>query len=161
MKFGEVLLQMQLINEHQLDVALKEQDYNVSTVGYSEPLGNILLRNGVISESDHELALIEYFKLLTEDESQPVYVRQTARVAYNSMREKNRENCLAEETKLTMLKKISEYEDKIGQFKKSIATLSKMEQKKVIVETIDKENKEIDKLIAKIEVLRTDLEKFA
>jgi hypothetical protein len=161
MKFGEVLLKLGMINDHQLDIALKEQDYNLKSVGYSEPLGNILLRNAIINDDQHVTGLVEYFKLLSENESEPAYVRETAKVAFNAMANRDRENCISDETKIIILQKINEYEDKIGQFNKSIATLSKMEQKKVIIETIDKEKKEIDKLIGKIDLLRKDLEQFA
>lgn len=161
MKFGEVLLKLGIINEHQLDVALKEQEYNTKTVGYSEPIGNILLRNGIISEEQHSDGLIEYFKLLSEDEKEPSYVRETAKVAFKAMQSKGVEGTISEETKMIILQKINEYEEKIAQFEKSIQTLGKMEQKRVIVETIDKEKREIDKLINKITSLRKDLEKFS
>ncbi|OHD56207.1 MAG: hypothetical protein A2Y33_00100 [Spirochaetes bacterium GWF1_51_8] len=161
MRFGEVMLKLGMINDHQLDIALKEQEYNLTSVGYSEPIGNILLRNGIINDDQHATALVEYFKELSHNESEPSYVRETAKVAYNAMASRSRENSISDETKIIILQKISEYEDKIGQFNKSIATLSKMELKKVITETIDKEKKEIDKLIGKIESLRKDLEQFA
>lgn len=161
MKFGEVLLGMGLINEHQLDLALKEQEYNTKTVGYSEPLGNILLRNGIINEEQHSQGLVQYFKILSENESEPSYVRETAKVAFKAMQKETGEGSISEETKMIILQKINEYEEKIAQFEKSINTLSKMEQKRVIVETIDKEKREIEKLISKITVLRRDLEIFS
>lgn len=160
MKFGEVLLEMGGISTQQLELALKEQEYNLKTVGYSEPIGNILLRNGLISEAQHEEALVQYFKVLAEAHDQPAYVRETAKIAYQAI-EKRTENSLSEETKMLILRKMNEYEEKIGQFERSISTLNKMEKKKVIEETIDKEKKEIEKLLRKIEALKTDLEKFS
>lgn len=160
MRIGEVLLDMGIINSHQLDIALREQEYNLKSVGYSEPLGNILLRNAIITEEQQGKALVQYFKKLSEDSEQPAYVRETAKVAYNAMNQKG-DGALSQETKMIILQKISEYEEKIGQFEKSITTLNKMEEKKVIVETIEKEKREIDKLIKKIETIRQDLEKFS
>lgn len=161
MKFGEVLIQIGIISEQQLNIALKQQEYNMSTVGYSEPLGNILLRNGIITLEQQENALVEYFRLLSEDDDEPNYVRETAKVAYRSLQKETGEGSLSEETKMVILQKISDHEDRILQFEKSITTLSKMEQKRVITETIEKEKREIEKLIAKIETLRHDLEIFS
>lgn len=160
MRFGEVLLKSGYINDHQLDLALKEQEYNLKTIGYSEPIGSIMLRNGIIDEETHEKALIDYFRILSEDEEEPSYVRETAKIAYRAMQKETGEGQLSEETKMIILQKISEYEEKITQFEKSIATLSKMEQKRVIVDTIAKEKREIEKLINRIEILRKDLEIF-
>lgn len=160
MLFGEVLLQLQMINQHQLDVALKEQEYNRKSVGYAEPLGNIMLRNGIITEEDHNEGLVHYFKILSENESEPPYVKETAKIAYNAMLNKKQEGTLSEETKVVILRTISDYEERINQLEKSITTLGKMEQKKVIVETIEKEKKEIEKFIKKIEIIRKDLEQF-
>jgi rubrerythrin len=160
MKFGEVLLEMGLITPHQLDVALREQEYNLKSVGYSETIGSILLRNGVITEEQHQNALMKYFQFLSEDEEQPSYVRETAKVALRAVSQQG-ENSLSEETKMIIIQKVNEYEEKINQFEKSINTLSKMEQKRVITETIEKEKKEIEKLISKIDILRNDLEKYS
>ena len=161
MKFGEILLELGYVNQQQLDVALKEQEYNLKTVEYSEPLGNILLRNGIINEDQHVQALLNYFKQLADDLEQPSYVRETAKVALKAMETKSGDEKLSVESKITLLKKIHEYEEKIVQFEKSINTLSKLEQKRVIVETIEKENKEIQSLIKKIEILKKDIEKFS
>lgn len=161
MLFGEVLLQLQMINEHQLDVALKEQEYNRKSVGYAEPLGNIMLRNGIITEDEHNEALVHYFKILSENDHEPRYVQETAKIAYNAMLSRKKEGSLSEETKVVILRTISDYEERINQLEKSIVTLGKMEQKKVITETIEKEKKEIEKFIKKIEIIRQDLEQFA
>ncbi len=161
MLFGEVLLQLQMINEHQLDVALKEQEYNRKSVGYAEPLGNIMLRNGIITEEEHNEGLVHYFKILSENDNEPRYVQETAKIAYNSMLSKKSEGSLSEETKVVILRTISDYEERINQLEKSIQTLGKMEQKKVIIETIEKEKKVIEKFIKKIEIIRKDLEQFA
>ena len=161
MLFGEVLLQLQMINQHQLNVALKEQEYNRKSVGYAEPIGNIMLRNGIITEEEHAEALLHYFKILSETDKEPAYVRETAKVAYEAIRHQKTESTLSEETKMIILRTISEYEERISQLEKSISTLSKMEQKKVIVETVEKEKKEIEKLIKKIEIIKEDLEHFS
>ena len=160
MRFGEVLIELGFITQEQLDIALKEQEYNLQTIQYSEPIGNILLRNGVITEKQHDQALLEYFKRLSQDETQPAYVKETAKVACKAMMIKETEGKLSEESKLALLKKIHEYEEKIAQYEKSINTLSKLEPKKVILETIEKENKEIQNLIKKIEIIKKDVEKF-
>ena len=161
MLFGEVLLSMGIVSQAQLDLVLKEQEYNLKTVEYSEPIGNILLRNGIITEEQHLHALLRYFKELASDGTEPSYVRETAKVAIKSIETAETENKLSDESKITLLKKIHEYEEKITQFEKSINTLSKLEPKKVILDTIEKEHKEIDNLIKKIEILKTDIEKFS
>lgn len=161
MRFGEILLDMGFISQEQLEVSLKEQEYSLKTVNYSEPLGNILLRNGIITDDQHEQALLRYFQQLADDNDQPSYVRETAKVAVKAFASKSGGEKLSEESKITLLKKIHEYEEKIVQFEKSITTLSKLEQKRVIVETIEKENREIQSLIRKIEVLKQDIEKFS
>lgn len=161
MRFGEILLELGYINQHQLDMALKEQEYNLKTVEYSEPIGNILLRNGIIDEDKHLKSMIEYFKRLSVANEEPSYVRETAKVALKAIESTSSDEKLSEESKITLLKKIHEYEEKIAQFEKSIGTLSKLEPKKVIVETIDKENKEIQNLISRIEILKKDIEKFS
>jgi hypothetical protein len=161
MRFGEILLDMGFVSQEQLEVSLKEQEYSLKTVQYSEPLGNILLRNGIITEEQHEKALLRYFQQLANDMEQPAYVRETAKVATHAFESKSGGEKLSEESKITLLKKIHEHEEKIAQFEKSISTLSKLEQKRVIVETIEKENREIQSLIHKIEVLKQDIEKFS
>ena len=138
-----------------------EQEESRKNSQYEEPLGNIMIRKGVISEEQLDKALVEYFKYLAADPQEAAYVRETAKVAMKALDRKSSSDRLSEESKLTMLRRIHEYEEKIAYLEKSIRNLSSMEQKKVIVETIDKENKEIQQLLHRIEILRKDLEKFS
>ena len=161
MRIGEVLMKMGFITRGQLEAMIIEQEESRKNSQYEEPLGNIMIRKGVISEEQLDKALVEYFKYLAADPQEAAYVRETAKVAMKALDRKSSSDRLSEESKLTMLRRIHEYEEKIAYLEKSIRNLSSMEQKKVIVETIDKENKEIQQLLHRIEILRKDLEKFS
>ena len=161
MMIGEIMVKMGFISEEQLQVVIREQKESRESSEYVETIGNILLRKGVISEEQHNLALVDYFKFLANDEGQPPYVKETAKVAMRAIERKSNNEKLSEETKLTVLKKIHEYEEKIAYDEKSINALSKLEPKKVIMDTIEKEKKEIKSLLQKIDVLKKDLERFS
>ncbi|QJR22022.1 hypothetical protein BREVNS_1272 [Brevinematales bacterium NS] len=161
MKFGEVLLHLKMITEKQLQMALEEQEYNIQTTNYTEPIGYILLRNGVITPEQHEEALLFYFRQLAEDASEPPYVRETARVACQALENKNRQNTLSEETKLAILKQIKEYEERIAYLEKSLTALNDMDPSPVVQESLERENRELKSLIQKIQNLRHDLEVFS
>ncbi|MCX7882247.1 MAG: hypothetical protein N2314_03370 [Brevinematales bacterium] len=161
MKFGEVLLHLQMISEKQLQMALEEQEYNIQTTNYTEPIGYILLRNGVITPEQHEKALLFYFRQLAEDGNEPPYVRETARVACHALENKNQQNALSEETKLAILKQIKEYEERIAYLEKSLTALNDMEPSPVVQESLERENRELKSLIQKIQHLRRDLEVFS
>ena len=161
MKIGEVMLKMGLINETQLENAIKEQNETKKNSVYTETLGNLMLRKGYITQEEHDKILVEYYRLLAEDEDQPSYVKETAKVALMAFNKSSSGERLAEESKLTILKRIYEYEEIIYQYKKSINVLRNLEQKKVITETIEKESEEINVLLQKIETLRKDLEKYS
>jgi hypothetical protein len=158
MKIGEIMIQMGFINKNQLDKVIDEQEKSRKNSEYVETVGNIMLRKGLINEEQHNHALIEYFKYLTQDNEQPLYVRETARVAMSAIEKKANGNKLSEEGKMTILKKIHEYEEKIVYDEKSIGALSNLEPKKVIMDTIDKEKKEIKALLEKIETLKKDMD---
>ncbi len=161
MKIGEVMLKMGIINETQLEATIKEQTHNRKKSKYQEPIGNILLRKGIIQEDQLDKALVSYFKYLIDDKEQPSYVREIAKVAMRSLERKSTGDRLSEESKLTILKKIQENEEKIAYLDKTIKNLANLEQRKVIVETIEKENKEIKMMMKKIDVLKKDLETFS
>ncbi|NPV38226.1 MAG: hypothetical protein HPY78_03000 [Brevinematales bacterium] len=161
MKFGEVLLHLKMITEKQLQMALEEQEYNIQTTNYTEPIGYILLRNGVITPEQHEEALLFYFRQLAEDMNEPPYVRETARVACQALENKNRQNTLSEETKLAILKQIKEYEERIAYLEKSLTALNDMDPSPVVQESLERENRELKSLIQKIQNLRHDLEVFS
>lgn len=161
MKIGEVMLKMGLISETQFEMAINEQNQSKISSIYTDTLGNLMLRKGYITQEEHDKALIEYYRYLAEDNYQPSYVKETAKVAMLAMGKNNAGERLAEESKLTILKKIYEYEEIIAQYEKSITVLKNLEQKKVILETIEKESEEIRVLLQKIETLRKDLEKYA
>jgi hypothetical protein len=158
MKIGEIMIKMGFINQNQLDKVIDEQEKIRKNSEYVETIGNTLLRKGVITDEQHNQALIEYFKYLSQDNEQPLYVRETARVAMSAFEKKANGNRLSEEGKLTILKKIHEYEEKIVYDEKSIGALGNLEPKKVIVDTIDKEKKEIKNLLEKIETLKKDMD---
>lgn len=161
MMIGEVMVKMGFISEDQLHAVIREQKDSRESSEYVETIGNILLRKGVITDEQHNLALVEYFKYLANDDSQPPYVKETAKVAMRAIERKSNSEKLSEETKLTVLKKIHEYEEKIAYDEKSINALGKLEPKKVIMDTIEKEKKEIKSLLQKIDVLKKDLERFS
>lgn len=161
MKIGEVMVNMGYINTHQLEEVIREQESSRNHSEYVETIGNILLRRGLINEDQLDRALIEYFHILVSDKEQPPFVRETAKVAMRAIEKKSTDEKLSEESKLTMLKKIHEYEEKIAYDEKSINALGTLEQKKVVLETIEKEKREIESLKGKIETLKKDLEKFS
>lgn len=146
MKFGEVLSSLGYINEQQLSIALKEQEYNIQTVAYSEPLGNILLRNGIINEQQHYEALIQYYKQLSNDTSEPAYVKETAKVALQALEKQGNGEKMSEEAKIALLEKIEFYKEKIGQ----LENINKIENEK-----------EIYGLIKKIGAITQDIHKFS
>lgn len=161
MKIGEVMLKMGVLTSGQLEAIIIEQEEERKNSTTVEPLGNYLIRKGLITEEKLDEVLVVYFKGLTTDSDQPSYVRETAKVAVKAIEKRSTSNRLSEESKLTILRKIHEYEEKIIYYEKSIKNLKNLEQKKVIVETIDKENKEIGHLMAKIDVLKKDLESLS
>jgi hypothetical protein len=161
MRIGEIMLKIGCINEAQMEEAIKEQEHNREISGYQEPIGNILIRKGIIREEQLNKSLVSYFQYLINDNEQPSYVRETAKVAMRSMERKPSGNRLSEETKLTLLKKIHEHEEAIAYLEKSLRNLSNMEQKKIVTDTIKRENKEINQLMNKIEILKKDLECFS
>ncbi len=161
MMIGEIMVKMGLISDDQLKVVVKEQQESRESSEYVETIGNILLRKGVINDEQHNSALVEYFKYLANDDTQPPFVKETAKVAMKAMERKSSAEKLSEESKLTVLKKIHEYEEKIAYDEKSINALSKLEPKKVIIDTIEKEKKEIKTLLSKIDTLKKDLERFS
>lgn len=161
MKFGEILLHFKMITEKQLQMALEEQEYNIQTTNYTEPIGYILLRNGIITPEQHEEALLFYFQQLADDPSEPAYVRETARVACRAFENKNKQGTLSEETKMAIFKQIKEYEERIAYLEKSLSALNDMEPSPVVSESLEKENRELKNLIQKIQKLRHDLEVFS
>lgn len=115
MMFGAVMISLGYINEQQLDFALREQEYNLQTVSYSEPIGSILLRNGIINEFQHISALLEYFKALILDENEPAHVKEMAKIAIKALDKSTTEDKMSEESKLILINKIEEYKEKILQ----------------------------------------------
>lgn len=161
MRIGEIMLKMDLISETQMEDAIREQETNRKKSNYQEPLGNILLRKGIIQESQLDKALVSYFNYLISDNEQPSYVREIAKVAMRSLERKSNGSRLSEEAKLTILKRIHEHEEEITYLEKSIRNLSGIEQKKVVVDTMEKETREIKQMMEKIEILKKDLECFS
>ncbi len=161
MKIGEIMLKMDLITESQMEEAIKEQEENRAKSNYQETIGNILLRKGIIQENQLDKALVAYFKYLINDNEQPSFVREIAKVAMRSLERKSNDSRLSEEAKLTILKKIHEHEEKIAYLEKSIRNLSGLEQKKIVTETMEREDKEIKQMIEKVEILKKDLECFS
>lgn len=158
MKIGELIVKLGFINEDQLNATIREQQESRERSEYVEPIGNILLRKGLMSEEQLNQSLIEYFKYLSNAPDEPVYVRETAKVAMRAIDSHTGGTRLSEESKITLMKKIHEYEEKIAYDEKSIQALSGLEQKKVILDTIEKEKREIKQLIEKIDTLKKDLE---
>jgi uncharacterized protein (UPF0147 family) len=146
MKFGEVLIKLGFITAQKLDVALQEQEYTLNTIGFSEPIGLIFLRNGVISEDQHAQAVVEYFKQVTLDPEKPDYVRKTAKIAISALEKNEDETRLSHQSKITLLNKIEECEEKIVQLE-----TSELPQKDLI----------ISQQIKAIEMIKKDLEQFA
>jgi uncharacterized protein (UPF0147 family) len=146
MKFGELLMEMGFINNEQLDIALKEQEYSLQTVSYTEPIGNILLRNGVINEKQHIKALLQYFRNIAKDTKEPLYVKETAKVAIKALGSKSEASKLSQESKIALIHKISEYEENISQLEHT--------------NTPQKE-KMVNDLIKRIKYIKKDIEKYA
>ncbi len=146
MKFGEVLIKLGFISAQKLDIALQEQEYTMKTIGFSEPIGMIFLRNGIISEDQHIQAVIEYFKNVSVDSEKPDYVRKTAKIALKALESDSGKNKLSQESKIALLNKIEECEEKIVQLETSELT-----QKDLI----------ISQQIKAIEMIKEDLERFS
>ncbi|MGC8764390.1 MAG: hypothetical protein ACP5QT_00675 [Brevinematia bacterium] len=161
MKIGEVLIKLGYINRGQLEAVIIEQEETRKNSQFTEPLGYILIRKGLITEEQLDNALYEYFKYLSTDENEPSYVRETAKVAIKALEKKSSGNRLSQEAKLTILRRIQDYEERITFYEKSIKNLKTLEPKKIVTETIEKEEKEIKKTMKKIETLKEDLEKFS
>ncbi len=161
MKIGEVLIKLGYINKTQLEAIIIEQEEIRKNSQYNEPIGYILIRKGLITEEQLDNALYEYFKFLSMDENEPAYVRETAKVAIKALEKKSSGDRLSQETKLTILRRIQDYEERITFYEKSIKNLKALEPKKIVTETIEKEEKEIKKILKKIETLKEDLEKFS
>lgn len=161
MKIGEVLLKLGYLTKPQLEAIIIEQEEMRKNSQYPEPIGYILIRKGLITEDQLDNALYEYFKYLANDPNEPAYVRETAKVAIKALEKKSGEDRLSQEAKYTLLRRIQEYEEKINYYEKSIKNLKNLEPKKVVLETIEKEQKEIKKLLEKIETLKKDLENFS
>ncbi|MCX7821700.1 MAG: hypothetical protein N2258_08525 [Brevinematales bacterium] len=161
MKIGEVLVRLGYINKNQLEAIIIEQEEARKNSEYPEPLGSFMIRKGIITEEQLDNALCEYFKSLANDEGEPPYVRETAKIAIKALEKRASEGKLSQETKLTILRRIQDYEEKIAFYEKSIKNLQTLEQKKIVKETIEREEKEIKKMLEKIESLKEDLEKFS
>ncbi len=146
MKFGEVLISLGFINEEKLKFALEEQEYNLKAVGFTEPIGLILLRNGVITEEQLNEAVKKYFELLSEDFSTPENLRNVASIAVRALENKNEDTKLSHETKIAIINKIFELEEK-----SSTILDSDIENKEKIIENFS----------IRIEKLKLDLQKFA
>ncbi len=146
MKFGEVLIKLGLITAQKLDIALQEQEYTMKTIGFSEPIGLIFLRNGIINEDQHAQAVVEYFKYVSKDKDKPEYVRKTAAIAIKALENDSSENKLSHVSKITLLNRIEECEEKIVQLE-----TSDLQQKDLIIQH----------QIKAIESMKKDLEKFA
>lgn len=146
MKFGEVLIKLGFINEEKLNFALEEQEYNLKAIGFSEPIGLILLRNGVITEEQLNEAVKKYFEFLSEDFSVSESLRKLASIAVKSLENKNEETKLTHESKVAIINKILELEEKA-----SIILDSDIENKERIIENFN----------SRIEKLKLDLQKFA
>lgn len=145
MRFGEVLIELGFIDKQKLDVALQEQAYTLKTVSFAEPIGLILLRNGVINEKEHYQAVLKYFKYLSKNKSKPAYIRNTAKIALKTLR-KDKKGRMSHVSKISLINKIQENEEKILQLQKS---------------KLPKKNNLIKHLKADIEKIKKDLESFA
>jgi len=161
MKIGEILVKLGYLTENQLEAIIIEQEEMRKNSQYTEPLGYVLLRKGIITEEQLDNALYEYFKVLSNDPAEPPYVRETAKVAIKALEKKSTEGRLSQETKLTILRRIQDYEERVAYYEKSIKNLKTLEPKKMILDTIEREEKEIKKLLHKIETLKKDLERFS
>lgn len=145
MKFGEVLLKLGYITPEKLDFALQEQKYNMETVGFSEPIGLIFLRNGIINEEQHNEAVRKYFEYLSEDFSVTESLRKIAVIAVRALANRNEETKLSHESKIALINKIAELEEK-----SSIISESNVEKKDLLLKSIER----------RINQIKNDLEKF-
>ncbi|MGA2143057.1 MAG: hypothetical protein ABSG94_11650 [Brevinematales bacterium] len=143
MKFGEVLLTLGFITENKLDIALREQEYTLTSIGFSEPVGLIFLRNGIITEDQHTRAVIEYFKQVITDLEKPDYVRKSAAIAIKALENESGPGKLSHDSKIALLNKIEQTEERIAQLEKST-----LPQKDLIIST----------QIKTIEMIKGDLE---
>ncbi len=145
MKFGEVLIKLGFTTEQKLDIALQEQEFTLNSIGFSEPIGLIFLRNGVITEEQHTAAVIEYFKQVITDTEKPEYVRKTATIAIKALENESVPNKLSHESKIALLNKIEECEERVAQLDNS-----KLPQKDLIIsqqmKTIDMIKKDLETL---------------
>lgn len=151
MKFGEILIEMGYISEEKLETALEEQKSNQDIIGYTETIGNILLRNGMISEEQLNEALIEYFK--QQDLSENVLEK-------DPQKHHSKEN-LSPDSKMALINRIYDYQEKIQEIEKSIQTLKRFKGKPMILKQIENYQNRIKEHIIKIENIRNDLEKFS
>ncbi|MCX7820122.1 MAG: hypothetical protein N2258_00410 [Brevinematales bacterium] len=145
MKFGEILISLGYVTEEKIKYALEEQEYNLKSVGFSEPIGLILLRNGLIDETQLNNAVKKYFEILSEDFSVSESLRNLAYIAVKAL-ENDETTKLSHESKTTIINKILELEEKI-----SIIQDSSLENKEKIISNFNQ----------RIEKLKADLQKFA
>lgn len=145
MRLGEMMIELGYLNEQKLDIALQEQAYNLKTINFSEPIGMILLRNGVITDEQLENALIAYFRNVETDPTTSDSDRMAAKVSLNSL-EKAGPDGLSRETKLILVEKLEEYQEKIAQIQSSAM---RDREKMVVV------------LKNKMEAIKGDLERFS
>jgi len=145
MRFGEGLIELGFIDKQKLDVALQEQEYTLKTVSFAEPIGLILLRNGVINEKEHYQAVLKYFEYLSKNKSRPAYIRSTAKIALKALR-RDTKGRMSHVSKIALINKIQENEEKILQLQKSM---------------LQKKNNLIKHLKLDIEKIKKDLENFA
>ncbi|MEJ5283938.1 MAG: hypothetical protein ACP5Q5_02125 [Brevinematia bacterium] len=145
MKFGEILVNLGYVTEEKIKYALEEQEYNLKSVGFSEPIGLILLRNGLIDESQLNNAVKKYFEMLSEDFSVSESLRNLAYIAVKAL-ENDESTKLSHEAKTTIINKILELEEKIAIIEDS---------------SIENKDKIISNLSSRIEKLKADLQKFA
>lgn len=145
MKFGEILVSLGYLTEEKIKYALEEQEYNLKSVGFSEPIGLILLRNGLIDETQLNNAVKKYFEMLSEDFNVSESLRNLAYIAVKAL-ENDETTKLSHEAKITIINKILELEEKISIIEDS---------------TIENKDKIISNLSSRIERLKADLQKFA
>lgn len=145
MKFGEILVNLGYVTEEKIKYALEEQEYNLKSVGFSEPIGLILLRNGLIDESQLNNAVKKYFEILSEDFSVSESLRNLAYIAVKAL-ENDETTKLSHEAKTTIINKILELEEKIAIIQDS---------------SVENKDKIISNLSSRIEKLKADLQKFA
>lgn len=145
MRFGEVLIELGYINELKLDIALQEQEYNLKAVAFAEPIGSILIRNGVISDEQRQKALVKYFQYISDDQSASDSFRKTAKVAVKALETTN-PGKLSHESKVVLINKIEEIDEHIVQLHNS-----EIQNKEALIATMKQ----------RIELLESDLTNFA